>query len=96
MRTSLLGPAELQDIQPVEFPFFGNATYKLLAADDSATYSLKQLVESLKNYCNIWIRLKRLLSMSTLPTDFHVDTTAQLTYTWIEIIQWIDAILLTV
>ena len=45
----LLDPSMMETIQPIKFPFFSEQTDKLLAADETASYSLKKLTESLQN-----------------------------------------------
>jgi hypothetical protein len=42
-------PASLREAQPLKLPFFGDGTAKLLAADESTSYSLRRLTDSLKN-----------------------------------------------
>jgi hypothetical protein len=39
----------LREAQPLKLPFFGDGTAKLLVADESTSYSLKKLTDSLKN-----------------------------------------------
>jgi hypothetical protein len=42
-------PVSLREAQPLKLPLFGDGTAKLLAADESTSYSLKSLTDGLKN-----------------------------------------------
>jgi hypothetical protein len=45
----LVNVSLLKTVKPINFPIFSDQTYKLLAADGAASYSLKKLTESLQN-----------------------------------------------
>jgi hypothetical protein len=94
---SLLRAEQVPEHQALELKFFGEATDKLWAADEAASYSLKRLSESLKNDSVIMHTpaeaiVHEMLTRNTLLTTF--------TWTnwnaWLSILPWLGVITLAI
>ena len=91
----LVNVSLLKTVRPISFPFFSDQTSKLLAADESASYSLKKLAESLQNDSVILHTpaeavVHDLLRQSSLARSFEIMSWT----TWITLLAWVAVMVL--
>ena len=91
----LLDQRKLGDLQPINFPFFGDSTKKLLAADEAAGYSLKKLTESLQNDTVILHTPAEAIIHDYLQRNAALKNFELLSWsTWLTILPWVAVALI--